>query len=481
MPIIAAYAWHEPTTWTIPQFSTPSVARLLSPLLPAVWLFIIARVVQAESLVGERQFWLTRPYEWRKLLTAKLLFILFFVNIPLLLLEVFLLIKAGYSPARHVLGLLYLQFLWSSCIFLPAMALAVVTAGIGQYLLGALSLMLSLYAGASLDSVMPNTKVAPDWFIDWLDLGAAVAAAVAVILWQYSRRRTVQSRFLVAGGVAFLVLTLAITPYRTLIDHTYQNGASASELPQIRFDSVTQISREGGAPEKNRVHIRLPLLVWGVTNGSIVQVDGTRVSIQASRGLHWASDWDFHNDILWPDHPRSHTEIAIDRLFFEQVKLVRVKLHVSFALTQFQWKDSMRIVAHTTPFTAPGEGRCSFIQAPSSEFSCLFPLRKPYLFASAFSEDSTCPADAQETPLPPGTLTFGRIFSQDSSLAEFDITPIQTARLSLSDWNEFGSSSPRLCPGTPLTFTIMQVSHRARRDLEIDGILLANYQLNDSM
>jgi hypothetical protein len=36
-------------------------------------------VIHAEALVGDRRFWLTRPYEWKKLLGAKALFLLVFL------------------------------------------------------------------------------------------------------------------------------------------------------------------------------------------------------------------------------------------------------------------------------------------------------------------------------------------------------------------------------------------------------------------
>src|SRR6185312_16301017 len=47
------------------------------------WLALIVRVIMEEPQVGDRHFWLTRPYQWKSLLGAKVLFILVFVNLPL--------------------------------------------------------------------------------------------------------------------------------------------------------------------------------------------------------------------------------------------------------------------------------------------------------------------------------------------------------------------------------------------------------------
>jgi len=46
----------------------PSVAQLLAYfielLVPVSWWLLIARCIHSERLVGDRQFWITRPYEW---------------------------------------------------------------------------------------------------------------------------------------------------------------------------------------------------------------------------------------------------------------------------------------------------------------------------------------------------------------------------------------------------------------------------------
>src|SRR6185437_4308659 len=46
-----------------------------------VW-FLIARTIHQESLSGENQFWLTRPYERRSLLTSKIFMAVFIVVVP---------------------------------------------------------------------------------------------------------------------------------------------------------------------------------------------------------------------------------------------------------------------------------------------------------------------------------------------------------------------------------------------------------------
>src|SRR5271155_4729161 len=54
-------------------------------LMLLAWWCLIAALVHEEPLPGDRQFWITRPYSSKSLLMAKVLFILTFVNLPVLI------------------------------------------------------------------------------------------------------------------------------------------------------------------------------------------------------------------------------------------------------------------------------------------------------------------------------------------------------------------------------------------------------------
>ena len=53
----------------------------LNLLLPLTWACLIALLVQQESLVGDRHFWITWPYRWQALLGSKALFVLLFIHV----------------------------------------------------------------------------------------------------------------------------------------------------------------------------------------------------------------------------------------------------------------------------------------------------------------------------------------------------------------------------------------------------------------
>ena len=83
LALLIAFAFEQPRTWTGQPIENRFLSFLLG-FLPALmvlsWGFLIVRVVQGETLVGDRQFWVTRPYEWPKLLLAKLLFVFLFFH-----------------------------------------------------------------------------------------------------------------------------------------------------------------------------------------------------------------------------------------------------------------------------------------------------------------------------------------------------------------------------------------------------------------
>src|SRR5690349_5422525 len=87
-------------TWTQWRMVTPERGydydRWYREVLPFVitllsWWFITVRLVHNEALVGDRQFWITRPYVWYKLLAAKILFAVLWIGLPILISQIVLL------------------------------------------------------------------------------------------------------------------------------------------------------------------------------------------------------------------------------------------------------------------------------------------------------------------------------------------------------------------------------------------------------
>jgi hypothetical protein len=225
--ILVAFAWNEPRLWVpqVPQHLGENIllsiySGWLPPLVVIGWMILIVRVVHGESLVGDRQFWTTRPYEWKKLLIAKALFFIAFINLPLLIVQGVLLWKADFAPTSYVKGLLWTQFLWVLVVILPMTALATVTSSFGQTVLVTLGIPLLLIGCIALSSLIPHTPHAG--LLEAYSIQESlrnlvlVGTCAAVVIWQYARRRTLQSRLLLIGAAAVALGTMFIAPPQAL-------------------------------------------------------------------------------------------------------------------------------------------------------------------------------------------------------------------------------------------------------------------------
>jgi len=90
--------------------------------MPLSWAFLIVQVIHGEMLAGHRQFWITRPYEWKKLLAAKVLFMVSTINLPVLVADVYVVHKAGFHLSSSIFPGLMLKQLSLVCLMLPIIA-----------------------------------------------------------------------------------------------------------------------------------------------------------------------------------------------------------------------------------------------------------------------------------------------------------------------------------------------------------------------
>src|SRR5262249_25858933 len=191
-------------------------------LLIFVWIFLIVRVVQDETLVGDRQWWITKPYDWWKLLLAKVLIWVCFVGTPLFLVQLFLLYHAQFPVLSNIGGVLSLQLGLAIFLFLPSLALGAVTRSLGQALLGVLFAfvlfvgMFSLFEkipSYSMESAAETTSVVQGLL--------AFDSLIGAVGWQYARRRTSASRGVLFGAIAAIGFLGLVTPYGKYVETKY--------------------------------------------------------------------------------------------------------------------------------------------------------------------------------------------------------------------------------------------------------------------
>jgi len=485
LAILATFAWAEIYSWThsrnaaYASFSLLTASflpGLVNALVPLSWIFLIVRVVQGEPLVGDRQFWVTRPYDWKVLLAAKVLFIVTFINLPCFAMDAFLLARAGFHPAHYVVGLLWMQLMWILFICLPAGALASVTRTIPQMLLALLLVALFMIGMIALSQVIPNSNFSSgsDWWTGFL----FIATTVTIILLQYSRRRTAAARWLIAGLFAALALIMVLTPYRSLIARAYP--LSQGDVPVEVKLLPAQTNRGSYYDQGGEVSIQLPLSISQLPKDTFVDLDGMIATLTNANGVRWDSGWTVQARNFFADSQSAEISFQVDRRIFDQLKSAPVSAHLLLAFSTYHDTNQRQFVVPQGEFQMPDVGLCS-ASGPAYFHSirCRTPLRRPrFLLITSDMASSTCPWDKQDSPAPPGLLAHDSVRYGDSDPAEMGISPLHEVDIYLSDWNTLGTrfSNPGICPGTPLTLSNPEFVGRSRVELQINNLSLTDYK-----
>ncbi len=287
LALMALFAYadsHASPVWNDRNRAINVTAQMLSILLPISWLYLVARLVHAEPLVGDRQFWLTRPYRWPSLLAAKGLFIITLISVPKAITDAIIVSARGLPLSHYLAGFALRELLVGIVMLLPFAALSSVTAGPTQ-------LTITAFVAIAASVLQDSSGVARDWGpLQWIDTGffcaIFAAAAVAITLLQYPRRRTMASR---AVGIAAIVLTLIPIPWAL-------GFAIQSRLPKTSIGNAVEIrldlSRKAyyGAEDYRGTAFHVPLIIDGIPDGAEVRDDRIELTLIPPNGPARRSD-----------------------------------------------------------------------------------------------------------------------------------------------------------------------------------------------
>ena len=490
--ITAAFAWIYPTHWLVAAtfwagrhsqyassyspYSVEILARILMGLVPVSWWLLISNLVHSEKLVGDRQFWLTRPYEWKKLLAAKLLFLLVFLYLPLLIAQSYLLAVAGFSPLPLVPGLLFNFVLISGGFVLPLLALATVTSNFARMTLTTLAVILAFGLIASL-----GTKVNMEWVMLPGESGVYITLLVglcaAAVVSQYATRRTLVTILLLTVlPIAYFSIGSIITHSQTLIDAAYSFPATGSQAPvQLSFDPSAPLPSVAFVPRlPNEVGIEIPLEVSGIADQSVVIPDAVRASFESSSGYLWQSGWQLiYGTKFMPDVKTARVAFAMPRPIYDRLKELPLTVHLTLLLTQAQVASTTSVSLPASNFTVPDFGVCSpqpSLSDPSetSAIFCLSALREPRLTQIRFvSHNAGCNSSPDRLDTGNAVITWQG--SLDAAPAQFGLASV---KFPYGAFPNTGSTRAELHLCTPITFSRYDLARRAQAAVTIQGFQL---------
>lgn len=259
-------------------------------LMAAAIAFVIAKLVHAEAIPGQNQFWVTRPYRRTSLFAAKLLFILCFVNLPILLAQAGILMAAGFPVAWIVPGLLWMQVLLLVCVALPLAGLASITTGLPAFA-GCIIGVVFLYFADWWEQGMLGmfgrgpfaTPATMEWLRDAILFCMLIVLASVVLYLQYGYRRTGLSRILAAGIAIAGVVAYVLVPWQTLfpLQAKLSNRAVGFDLKRNEGAKVTFARNRG------RLELSVPLLMNQAPPATDIEIEAYRASVETADGRRW--------------------------------------------------------------------------------------------------------------------------------------------------------------------------------------------------
>jgi hypothetical protein len=418
-------------------------------LLPCLWAFLCGRLIHAEPIPGDRQFWITRPYEWRSLLGAKLLFMVAFLSVPLLFADAVILAMQGFSVVASIPGLLWSVMLITASMLMAFCAFATLTRGLVQWIL-------SIGAFFGLSTVASER----DWgAMAWArDHGFAVIVfftAVVVLLGQYKRRRTTLSIIVMALGLVAAWLYFSYLPSAAAFELETRFSEPKVDTSAVQIAVHVPAGRVVPRPEPHReqtVALAIPVDVSGLGEGQDLISDQVRISIVSESGGTWSRSGDASDNL---EHvPGGYRLLLrIDRAVLDGANGRPVRLEARFYVTLLGDPVSKVLRYGAGAVDVPGAGICRAHMDTYNTILCESPLRRPSNFpaVSFGGERGDWFLDAGTSYSPfPGDLW---------------IIPLH--------W--YGHSGSATF--APATVTSLEPLAHFRRDLDLRGVYLADYQL----
>ena len=455
LTLSAVFAWvdtHSPGVWWMEMLLTIGA------------MYAIARVIHAEAIPGDTQFWITRPYRWKSLLGAKILFILVFVNLPIFTARLYVL-TSGFPLVSVLPGLLWSQLLMILAASLPLAALAAVTTGVVPFIFSAL-IALAIAAGAPY--VMYPRFYSPhggflgpaEWVWNSIVIITLIASAIPIMYVQYKRRSTLFSRLFglsvtTLGAVAYLLVPW---PFVLAVQKSVSRQTFDTSSVQVALDPGSKLSLvQRDWPGV----LDLPIVVRGVPDGVDVDAEALAVTFQGSDGRIWKSTPYYrpqlHLNQSGPGNSVLNAIVMVDKAFFSEQREKRVTLHASLYVMLFG-NARYKTISLDGGFADVGDGlRCyrppesPLWLETSGRVYCTSPFRWPNrLLYAKYSENDT------------------RSFQQDLSYSPFP------SNLSFDYMAGSEVSAPR--SAREVTMVIKEPLANIRLDFEARDIRLTDFQ-----
>ena len=344
--------------------SSDATAVSLSLLLPMAWACLIALAVHEDPLVGDRQFWISRPIRWPVLLGSKLLFAAVCVHAPSFLADIAILALRGFHPWEWIPQLLEKQVMLAAALTLPVIALAAVLQSFAQLVLAAIAIVgATVYLSGFTPSLKSQLRLGVEDTRAVVCLAVLALAAVVMILMQFARRGTWRSR---SVGIAAVAIAELVLIWMSPVFLARIRAVVHSTHTEIAFHLYPRrpVEALGGWSDAGWIGVAVPVAVSGIPKGVLSFFDlaaidiiapGSRyheTSIRPENGTGAPSDVEPY--YIGPDWLLLH----IRRSLYDRLKDARVELKATVVAVLHRAGETRRLPVGANQAVA-GAGRCS--------------------------------------------------------------------------------------------------------------------------
>ncbi len=258
-------------------------------LMLLVWAILVGMLIQAEPLVGDRHFWLTRPYSWRSLLAAKLMFLGAFILLPKLLADMVILSSHGFAPLPLLPGLVSRVAAIAVYDLLPVALIAALSPNFLTFVLTTCSAVGALFSLTFvLTGLQWSERMAPRiWTAQYAGCAALALTGLALLVWQFARRRTLRT-------LACAMAALVVFPLVAHLAFSWTNQfaiqsrlASLHPAPgsfKVSFDPAAVWESNVISGTDGDRTIELALHITGAPTGTVPVLEGARFTLQTPSG-----------------------------------------------------------------------------------------------------------------------------------------------------------------------------------------------------
>lgn len=463
-----------------------SLAQSFPALLILFWIFLAIRLLQGEPLVGNRQWWITKPYEWPVLLAAKLLFLFVCIAIPLFFVQLFLLHRVGFPIPPCLRSILIMQLELALVLALPSVALGCLLKGLGQALVVVVLIFVGFYAGLELLFLrVPGFAIYSSVDSSGNNIVYLLPAALAAaILLQYARRETWLARALIVAALALVILSTALTPYAKLIDQKYPLATPGQEPARLTLAAHRVSSKVGSYLTSNfgpHVYLQIPLAFSGIAPQMVLAVFATKISVEPSSATPWTSGWTLQFIHAWSDDNNRSVPVSFDleRKVYDRIKNEPAHLRIELAVIEYQPANPRNLLVPAGPFRDPQLGICALSQedSPMIYLTCRRPFTPPGLIATF--DPSSSPCSENSAPSREHRVFHELLSPHEDDAPTAGLNPIAEYSLAFNSnpwfaWRGESTSATfvRLCPGAVIQLAAPQPTTSSRIVLDLDNVKL---------